>query len=63
MDNGKLIVALLLIAIIFSVITLVVTMNSDVIVNPGNVQGETTDVGTASVVLEIVRSPSTGGGA
>lgn len=61
MDNGKLIVALLLIAIIFSVITLVITMNSDVVVNPGNVVGQSEDVGTASVVLEIVRRPSSGG--
>ena len=61
MDNEKLIVALLLIAIIFSVITLVVTMNSDVVVTPGMIQGQQEDVGTASVVLEIVRTPAGGG--
>jgi hypothetical protein len=61
MDKGKLIVALLLIAIIFSVITLIITMTSEVIAKPDPI---TEDIGTASVVLEIVKEPaSMAGGA
>ena len=61
MDNEKLIVALLLIAIIFSVLTLVVTMNSEMVISPGNLITDPDDIGTASVVLEILERPTAGG--
>ena len=61
MTNEKLIVALLLIAIVFSVLTLVVSVTSDVIPSPE--AGATEDVGTASVVLEIIPKSSLRGGA
>ena len=52
MVNEKLIVALLLIAIVFSVLTLIVSLTADVIPTPES--GPSEDVGTASVVLEII---------
>ncbi len=56
MDSEKLIVALLLIAIVFSVITLAITMTTKVVVNPKLPFSETTN--TASVVLDIVKNPA-----
>ena len=61
MVNEKLIVALLLIAIVFSVLTLVISMTADVIPNPDG--GSTEDIGTASVVLEIIPKSTVRGGA
>jgi len=59
MNNEKLIVALLLIAIVFSVLTLVISVTSDVVPSPE--AGPSEDVGTASVVLEIIPKGSLGG--
>ena len=59
MNNEKLIVALLLIAIVFSVLTLVISVTSDVIPSPE--AGTSQDVGTASVVLEIIPKTTLGG--
>ena len=61
MDNQKLVVALLLIAIIFSVLTMVVTMTSDEVGLPGNVISDPDDIITASLTLEILERPSAGG--
>ena len=59
MDSEKLIVALLLIAIVLSVITLAITMTAEVVVNPKLPPSETTN--TASVVLDIVKNPAKSG--
>ena len=61
MVNKKLIVALLLIAIVFSVLTLIVSMTADVVPSPE--AGSAEDVGTASVVLEIIPNAPQGAGA
>ena len=61
MDTEKLIVTLLLIAIIFSVITLAITISADVTVAAGMPPTESSN--TASVILDIVRSPAVGGAA
>jgi hypothetical protein len=61
MNTERLIVALLLIAIIFSVITLAITLSADVKVNVAEVPSETSN--TASVILDIVRNPAKEGGA
>ena len=61
MANEKLIVALLLIAIVFSVLTLVISLTTDVVPAPEST-GITEYVGTASVVLEIIPRSSIGGG-
>ena len=60
MDTEKVIVVLLLIAILLSVITLAITISSNVIIKA--TEGETQeDFTTASVVLEIVKNPAKGG--
>lgn len=61
MDTQKLIVVLLMLAIIFSAITLVVTLSSDVRVVDNEFSG--TDTQVASVVLNIVPNPDSSGGA
>ena len=61
MANDKLIVALLLIAIVFSVLTLVISLTTDVVPSPE--AGPLEDVGTASVVLEIIPKTAVGEGA
>jgi len=59
MDTEKAIVVLLLLAILLSVVTLTITLSKDVVVqNDASVVSE--DVGTASVVLNIVRNPAKG---
>jgi len=63
MDNEKVIVTLLLIAILLSVVTLAITMSVDVSmdagsqVNPSNL----VDTGSANVQLEILPNPASGG--
>lgn len=60
METEKLIAALLIVAVIFSVITLVITFNSEIVVdvNMANAPSQ-----TASVILDIVRNPVGPGGA
>lgn len=59
MDTERVIVVLLLIAILLSVITLAITVSADVVVDVG--PGNTNDLTTASVVLNIVKNPAVGG--
>ena len=56
MDTEKVIVVLLLVAILLSVVTLTITMTANVVVSEQS-PGVSEDVGTASVILEIVRNP------
>ena len=58
MDTERVIVILLLIAILLSVVTLVITLSTEVVVQVSNVVGE--DLSTASVVLDIVENPAKG---
>jgi len=58
MDTEKVIVILLLIAILLSVVTLVITLSTDVVVQTSTIIGE--DLSTASVVLDIVKNPAKG---
>ena len=59
MNTEKTIVVLLLIAILLSVVTLAITMSANVtVVTEGNV--DSVDMGTASVILDIVRNPAKG---
>ena len=55
MDTEKTIVVLLLLAILLSVVTLTITLSKDIVVTEG--ESVTEDVGTASVVLNIVKNP------
>jgi hypothetical protein len=62
MDNEKVIVTLLLIAILLSVVTLAITMSASVsvegeAVNPANL----VDTSSGNVQLEITPNPATGG--
>jgi len=57
MDTEKVIVVLLLVAILLSVVTLTITMTANVVVSEQS-PAITNDLGTASVVLEIVRNPA-----
>ena len=59
MDTEKVIVVLLLIAILLSVVTVVITTTTNVVVSTP-APAVANDVGTASVVLEIVRNPAKG---
>ena len=58
MDTEKVIVLLLLVAILLSVITISITMSADVVVRAES--GPSDDVGTASVILNIVKNPAKG---
>jgi len=62
MENEKVIVTLLLIAILLSVVTLAITLSADVnknteSVNPANLVG----VDSADVQLEVTPNPAKGG--
>ena len=57
MDTEKMIVVLLLVAILLSVVTLAITMSANVVVSEQS-PAVTDDLGTASVILEIVRNPA-----
>ena len=57
MDTEKVIVVMLLIAILLSVVTLTITMTSNVVIGE-HLPAVTDDKGTASVILEIVRNPA-----
>lgn len=59
MDTEKVIVVMLLIAILLSVVTLTITMTANVVVGEQS-PAVTDDLGTASVILEIVRNPAKG---
>ena len=62
MDNKKIIVALLLIAILFSVVTLVITLTVDVVASDQvSATGASIGTNTASVILDIVENPANGG--
>jgi hypothetical protein len=58
MDTEKLIVVMLLIAILLSVVTLAITISANVVVGPTGGASQTSDLATASVVLEIIEKPS-----
>ena len=59
MINEKFIVALLLVAIVFSVLTLIVSLSSDSIPNPKNSMNFE-EAGTASIILQIIPRSSLG---
>lgn len=61
MNTEKTIVVLLLIAILLSVVTLAITMSANVTVVMETTNVDTSDMGTASVILNIVRNPAKGG--
>ncbi len=59
MNKEKMIVALLLVAILLSVVTLSITLSSDD-VPVANDSTENVELGTANVVLDIVPNPAKG---
>lgn len=62
MNNEKVIVTLLLIAILLSVVTLAITMSVDVSMEAGPVSGaDAIDTGSANVQLQILPNPASGG--
>jgi hypothetical protein len=59
MDTEKVVVVLLLVAILLSIVTLTITLTANVVVSEQS-PVVTDDLGTASVVLDIVRNPAKG---
>jgi len=62
MNTEKVIVVLLLIAILLSVITLAITISANVMIKAAG-ENLQEDMATASVILDIVQNPVSGGGA
>lgn len=59
MDTEKVIVVLLLIAVLLSVVTLTITISSNVMSKPTG-ESMQEDLATASVVLNILKNPAKG---